>query len=562
MAGLMNEQQIDSRCQELERYWQDRNKKFQEWYTIIQMIDTLAQSGMESFVGNDPRAAFNLLVSVLNQPTYHALPSSRLTVENLKASSDLANFYDTAWNDVMQTYRQRGRTFDRDLIKFFLATGWGFIYSNFTIDGTAVTAEPLNPATVYPMWDDTLFECSRKLTPGKNALLRMALRNKWGNMASPSDSTVLRDYWYLDDGGKVHNSIIIDGRAVKPDTLESKLNSIPKPRIPIFGAPVGGLPDRGEIAQSNAFFKKEMGQSAIATNENVYATINRWRTFMSQILRDTSQPKTYEKSSRAEKIVKPGEWDKRGAHFKLGLQDEVGYIQPPAMAVEMRSSTMDLEAMEQRGGPSWSMYGDVSSQMTAYVMSQIVSSTNQAACEFHDGICDIKTDIDNWWRELIRDSGFKPYNYKLDKLIENERVEATFEMRIPGDLVQRATAAKMLNPNFTVSPEYIYSHQFQDIRNPMEEDARIRAAEARRSPEFAEITKIAALRQEALNLRAAKDTKSAQLYEKLANTLEQRLTGSMEQQTGNGNIQQPKTRIRPEVSPPNQSEPIAMEGAI
>ena len=54
---------ITGRCSELKTYWQQRNRKVKDWYEQIQMVDTLAQKDMESFVGNDPRASFNLLYS-------------------------------------------------------------------------------------------------------------------------------------------------------------------------------------------------------------------------------------------------------------------------------------------------------------------------------------------------------------------------------------------------------------------------------------------------------------------------------------------------------------------
>ena len=53
----------------------------------------------------------------------------------------------------------------------------------------------------------------------------------------------------------------------------------------------------------------------------------------------------------------PETWYRRGAHYKIGLQDEIGFINAPPVPVELRSMQLDLEAMRDRGGPSSSMFG-------------------------------------------------------------------------------------------------------------------------------------------------------------------------------------------------------------
>ncbi|GAG96097.1 unnamed protein product, partial [marine sediment metagenome] len=109
-------------------------------------------------------------------------------------------------------------------------------------------------------------------------------------------------------------------------------------------------------------------------------------------------------------IVKPGEWNKRGAHFKMGPQDEVGFVTPPPIPMELRSSQLDMEAMMQRGGPSWAMFGNIQQQLTAYVMSQISASANQITKPFHQGIIDCITDIDNFWHQLVKNNKYKIYD--------------------------------------------------------------------------------------------------------------------------------------------------------
>ncbi len=547
---------VVTRTKALETFWLKRNNKMKDWYEQIQMIDTLAQKDMESFVGNDPRASFNLIAGILNQRIPHRLPAELVSVEEVQAAADLSRMFDSIWEHIELDYRQRGRKWKKDFIDFLLATGWYAVYANMTMDGTAAIAEVLNPATVYPSWDDKLIECAHVFMPGARQVQRMCDRNGW-KVNSVNDRTEIRDLWWIEqsrDFSVVHNAVVCADTLVKPDTIELRFD-----RIPIFIAPVGGLPDRGELAKSRRldFWKGELGQSFIATNENVYRTSNRWWTFIMQILRDTAQPRTYEKTNSTKTIVTPETWYKRGAHYKLGQQDDIGFIQQPSVPVELRSTQLDLEAMMQRGGPSWTMFGSIQQRMTTYAMAQVAATTNQIAGDFHQGVVDCISDIDNFLYGMIKANGYKPYKLNLPVgLPVDVRISADYELRIPGDIIQRATTARMLNPEFELSDERIMDEIFPEIKDPIDELARIRASKARKHPVYVQLSLIATLRQEAEILQNAKDLAGATLYEKAADRLEQDMMGEAQQQEQ----QQAQVRVRPEALPPKEPREPSTSG--
>ena len=97
-------------------------------------------------------------------------------------------------------------------------------------------------------------------------------------------------------------------------------------------------------------------------------------------------------------------------------------------------------------------------------------------------------------------------------------------MRIPGDLVQRATTARMLNSDFELSTMKVMEELFPEIKNPMEEDARLRADKARKHPVHAAITLIEGFRKDAELLRKAKNERAAVLYDKAADLVEASIT--------------------------------------
>lgn len=236
---------VIKRCGELQKFWQKRNTKFKEWYKLIQMVDELKQTNMESFVGNDPQSSFKLLRHLLDQEIPHRIPHELLTVQTMAAASGVSKLFETAWDDIYQRYRNRGRQgWVFDLAGLLLATGWYSVFAMVTADGKRCVAEILNPATVYPVWDDALVECSRIDTVNPMVAQRMAVRNKWDIGGIPRSNLKRYDHWLLDDSGKVYNSIVLGNKLVKPVTHEPKFD-----RIPIFTSPVGGLPDTGIIME-------------------------------------------------------------------------------------------------------------------------------------------------------------------------------------------------------------------------------------------------------------------------------------------------------------------------
>lgn len=510
-------QQVVTACNTLKRFWNKRTEKQKEWYRLIQMIDELEQKNMESFVGNDPRAAYNLLLGMLEQKIPHRILPEELSQEQITSAIELTRIFGKAWSDVFSQYRMRGKDFLKELIKFLLATGWYSVFASMSLDGSRCIAEIWHPATVFQSWDNALVECAHIFSLSQAQAERMIARNNWEKPPLQLKNTIY-DYWRLEGDSQVLNSIVLNNALVKKETPELRFK-----RIPIFTAPVGGLPDTGELASRGEAerYRAEMGQSAVAANENVYRAFNKMKTFSMQLLRDTAQARTYEKSLSGHLIVKPEEWYRRGAHFKMGPQDSVGFIAPPPIPIELRTAELDMEAMMQRGGPSWAMFGNIQQQLTAYVMSQISASASQISKPYHDGVVDCLTDIDNFWYDMIKDNNYKPYGIGLPEgLPDDAKLSADYEVKIPGDLIQRVTTARIMNPAFELSDEKVMEELFPEIKSPAEEIAKVRAGKARRHPIHALIASIESFREEAELLRKAGDADGAALYDKAANLAE------------------------------------------
>ena len=73
------------------------------------MIDLLRQADMESFVGNDPRAAYNLTLGMLDQKIPHRILPEDLSVDQIAPANELSRTYDMAWDSIFSNWRKRGR---------------------------------------------------------------------------------------------------------------------------------------------------------------------------------------------------------------------------------------------------------------------------------------------------------------------------------------------------------------------------------------------------------------------------------------------------------------------
>ena len=61
-----NSVNVINRCTELKQFWSPRDAAMKRWYRMVEMIDELKTEKLESFVGNDPRALYNLVLHLLD----------------------------------------------------------------------------------------------------------------------------------------------------------------------------------------------------------------------------------------------------------------------------------------------------------------------------------------------------------------------------------------------------------------------------------------------------------------------------------------------------------------
>ncbi len=538
--------QVIARCTHLKDIWAKRDRKMAQSYDTLSLVDELEQQNMESVVSNDPRTFYNTALHLLAPNIPHRIPVQGLDREAIAWASTIERSVQSTWSGLDREYRKRGRkSWMEYMTGLLLATGWYSVLCMATED--KLVAEVWNPIEVYPDWDgEGLVSVSHVFGMGPRQTSRLFKRHNWEMGANlKGKSVTVYDLWEVTDDGVI-NTTVIDNQLVKPEVIE------PFEEIPIFVGPAGGLPDDGPInakrratgqraGGTRVDWRESIGQSIFATNEGIYRNFNRSVTFLQQILRDTAQPKYWEKSRGASTILSTEDLEKRGAIFRLGEGDDVGTIQMPGIPVELTSLIGQYEQMIQRGALPNALSGQVQN-IPLGLMSQVAAAAVQVLGLYHRTITGLLTDIDNTWVRGVTSGTFEseslivPQELAIDDIL----FDIKYPISIPGDLIQRATVTRMISPGARISATTALDLFFSEIQDPQQELAQARSDDAQSSPVFAMLTLISSLREEADLLRKSGNNEDADLLTQASLTL---IAQMGQQQGGPTNGQRPPSEI-------------------
>ena len=522
MAGMVAPSYIVERCVTLKKNWTDRDKKFTEWYDILKLMDTLAQEGMESVATNDPRTGYNLAKHLLISMTIaDKVPSEQLTPEQAVAVSYLESFVTKRWQDQERRYRTIGRqSWIGELFSWMLTLGWYSVFSMVTKD--EIWAEVWSPAECYPEFGtEGLIEHARIYTLSAAAANRKVKVMGWKIGSSFTGPVDFYDHWTFDEDGSVVNAIVAGGEFVKEPVKDVYMSKLGK--LPVFTSPIGGLPNMGGT-------RKSFGESIVATNEDLNLNYNKMRSFLQQAARTAAQPHWLELSSGETPIANEALMDRWGSVLHGQPGDSVTPLQTPQIPVELTNILYTYQNELQRGSFPYAVFGNIQQQMSYLAMANVASASLQVLTPYIEAYKGLRSDLDNFWSDMLLVNKLKPYKFDAPQNIpEGDMrmfdVDATVE--IPGYLIQRATVARMMNPNFKLPKTWVMERIFPEIKNSLKATADIRAEEAMEDPRAIMVDQILAYLEQA-RMNRESDTpniKAAELYEKLASVLEAGLTG-------------------------------------
>lgn len=519
----MDANQVVQESADLEKDWQSRNAKFRDWYKILLLEDTLKQKDMESFTSNDPKTFFNLSRHLLTPDIIpHEVRAAADTKQGPRTAESqfeaVNNFLELQWKRHDRLSRRRGmQSWLRNLVSFVLATGWYSVFAVATEDGT--TAEVWNPAEVFPDFgDEELVRCVHKYTVSFRAAERKLAKKGWTFPGLlPKVPTTVYDFWYT-EGENVRNVVVMANQVVKVDEVT------PFTIIPILTSPVGGLPDKGSIMEGSDDWKENVGESILATNEDIYKQFNKQMSFLQQLLRDAAQFRVLEKSRSGNVIENVDDIFKRGAVFRMSPEETLEAFAGPPVPVDVRTMLFDIQGMMQRGSLPYALYGNVQQEIASYLMSQITAAAHQILKDYKDAVQAVLEDVDKLWITHMKERNLIIDNFQIPtNLPEEVEVDVGLTINVAGDLLQRASVGRMLNPDFKLAETTTTKLLFPEIKDPTEEQAKVNAEMALKHPVALTVSTITGWRDEAVRLRQGGASQMADLLEKAADIMEKSL---------------------------------------
>jgi len=549
----MTAQEILKEAKKHKELWYFRNLKFADWYRLLILDNSdLYQEDMEIVISNDPKTFYKKAVRLLSSSVSTSIPTDVLVRPEQIDVQPVVKFLESEWRLKDTLYRRRGRQpWMTEFVSFLLATGWFdvLVYANQS-DG--LVAEARNPAEGYPMYaDDGLRSYCHIYTVPYYEANEKCDRNNWRlDRRFQSGNVIITDYW-VRDSGLVYNAIVMNTQLVKPVTVMPGMSE-----MPVLVGPVGGMPDRGSLLPNvydkDLSWQGKIGESIVADNEEVYRNYNKNLSYTQQIIRDVSQSRWYEKSESDTAILNPDTIYKRGAIFRMGINEDIGPLPVPPLPVELSTHARAIEDMIQKGSFPWSMYGGMVGGITSYMMSQISASAQDILAPYVEAGKFVLSEIDNIWLRTMREYQLNIRGWQIPEMFpEVLEVKVDMAVKVPGDLVQRATLSRMISPNFEVSPETSMYLLWPEIKDPKREQGNVNAARALQHPVAVSISLISNFRRMADTLMEVGDVGGAELFEKAANAVESTITALV------GGAQPPPQAItpRPEVMPRERTAP-------
>lgn len=505
--------------------WSNRNKKIDEWYELLRMDDLLQTAQMESFVGNDPRTTWNMATYLLRpRPFTHEIVTMDGAVlpVGMKPIIDLIQrYFGRVWQNIDRQDINRGKqSWFHTLIGFLVATGWYAMPYTLREDGVP-WVDYWNPQTVFPDFGDELSEGLVRL-----ARVRMIRRSNAERLVKQKGWTLPRTgwgkqilyarLWKKEDENQIVLRDILGNTVVNEQVLTGFVS------IPVMVGQTGGIPGYTKSGEQID------GQSILATNEPLFMILNRQMSFMSQLVRDTSNPVSWEKSASGKSIVPdPDGLYKRGAHYRMGVQDDLGFLQKSPIPVELSQLLFRINSMMQKGSINDLAFGAVLQEVSAVLVSQAAEASIQLLSPYHSamqlGVSEITT---SWYWMLLNNPRLRPSNWPdIDvEQLEGTKIESTYAIKIPGDLTNRVNMARTLNPNFRLPAETVLSLLLPEVVSPIETLARLDGENAKQRPEYQIVQLVHSFEQLAREAGAAGNRDNAAMYTIVASNLRQQLT--------------------------------------
>lgn len=518
----MDEQQAKRSITDLKGYWAPRNKKFKSWYETLVMLDTLSSKGLESYISNEPQTFYDMSHYLLTRGelSHSAAIENESNIE-LEKRARIDRGCQYVWDKIDRERRSGGNTSFIDEFGFFLLVlGWYAATFTFVKETGLLLAHIWNPYDVFPNYaDGKLTACVHSYKVSESEAVFKAETNKWkyestSTELSTSGVVNIDDFWMMQD--EVWNELILFNGTVVDGW-------VPRPEVKLLVSPVAGFPDKGSLSPSSADWRRLAGRSIFEVNESITTAFNKWKTMISQILRDTAQPITQEFSGTPQ--ATPEQLRERGALFHYGV-GELGLqrVPPAAIPIEIQAHMMEIRRELQKGSFNDAVFGMTEGQ-PGYALSMMASSSaNQILYPYMDAKHFVVEEGDAFWLTNLKTSKrvFDVKGKFIEKLKptdipEDVSIIVESDVATPKDWLERSTIAGYLKNHLD---DVTILREILNQRDPQAIIRRRKLQEVMDSPEALALRKIAGFRTHAEFLTFHGDPVQARSFSMMADALE------------------------------------------
>jgi hypothetical protein len=502
----------------LRRLWMRRNTAMQKWYRLIRLDNDLFQRNMESVISNDPRTGFDLARYLLAPKTFgFVVDAAGLSDAAINKAVAVQTYCD------MQLERANRATANSLFGQFMwrqqglmLSTGWYAIFCAPAEVGWDLVG--WNPASCFPDYDSAgrLVRLARVYALSVDEAKRVIKREGWLPAALPAQGSVTVTHLFEEADSGLWHYVVVNQTLVRAARLDDQKFE----RLPIWTGPVAGLPDDGSIMGSDRW-REEVGQSVVAPVLDVSKNYDKMLTFMQQLIRDTANPKYVEYTRGS--VLTAYKLYERGAIFSAEPGEKIEAMQPPALPAEVRTHEFDLRGMIQRGTFSDMAFGNIQQAVSVFLMSSVTASARRVLHPFQQATLDVMSDIATETVSLMRRQGKPLEDSSFPRLPANLPLRFNYDIEIPGDFLQRAQSAKIINPEFKLSSATLVAMLFPEVKSWARERGQLSTEDALNLPETRLTQAIIALQSASREASDRHDGQTAAMLQQAAQLVQAKL---------------------------------------
>jgi hypothetical protein len=513
---------ITDRVDGLVNQWRPRNAKMKDWYDMIRLNDHLKQDGMESVISPDPRTSYNMALYLLT-PRVWSFEYDKSGLNNEEIG--IAGATEQALNRELSLAERKHRsglfgTFLTRVMSNFLSTGW-IAFASWPAEPWRY--EAWNPATVYPEYDNNgdMTEVARKYYVTAGAANSLINDEGWVVPAGKfTKGQHIRMLFKMIDG-ECYLGVMVGQHVARP------MSPVGAPFIPVYMKPGGGLPDDGSLV--NEKWREEIGQAVVALVEDFQKNYDKMLTYMQQLLKDTANPKWVERV-HGEGVLTPENIYKRGSIYTIEVGEDIFALQAQGAPVDLRGHSLDLKSQLGRAQFPDISFGNFTQQVSAFLMSASTASTQQLLWPFQESLQAVMGDsaVNNLWLMQLQVRPFR--GIPASKILFGVPLDYRYEIEIPGDFINRANSARIVNPDWRLSSDTTTRILFPEIQTPALEQSKAHVERALNHPMAQAIEVIQQMYIGAAQAEQVGDLRMAELLRAGAETLRKEFLGGVEQQ--------------------------------